>query len=81
MKLTKCQKDILEKMIINRDNEDGELVYEKRQCYLGCDRVDSRILYGLLRVCAISLDQYSDINNGMERYTINDTGIQLLNEI
>lgn len=79
--LTKGQIEILQKMYDNKDWDSyySELVYEKGTCYIGNDRVDSRILYALLRLCAISLDQYSDIG-GFERYTINETGIKLLGE-
>lgn len=78
MKLTKGQKEILQKMKEFKDTDDGELVYEKGSCYLGCDRVDSRIFFGLLRRCAISAESGSEIGRGLERYYINSTGIDLL---
>jgi len=77
MKLTRGQKFVLTRMMANKDDESGELVYESGSCYLGYDRIDSRIFFGLLRKMAISQDQYSEIGE-LERYTINETGEQLL---
>lgn len=77
MTLSKKQREVLKIMLDNQDTDDGELVYEKGQCYLGCDRVDSRVLFGLIRLCAVSLGQYSTVGE-FERYTINETGKELL---
>jgi len=77
VKLTKGQKEILEKMLLNKDNDEGELVYENGICCIGCERIDSRILFGLLRICAISINQYSEVDE-FERYTINETGEKYL---
>ena len=77
MTLTKGQREVLQKMATGPESEEAELVYEDGQCYLGYDHIDSRILFGLLRLCAISLDQYSKVG-GLERYRINSTGKDLL---
>lgn len=77
MKLTTRQIDVLETMLANENTDDGELVYERGQCWLGYEQIDSRILFSLVRLMAISLDQYSQVG-GFERYHINDTGKDLL---
>lgn len=81
MKLTQGQRDVLQQMN-SEDSEDDyntELVYENGTCYLGDNHIDSRILFGLLRLCAISLDPYSKVGQ-LERYHINETGRNLLKE-
>jgi hypothetical protein len=70
--LTKGEKSILQKMFENEGKEEGELIYSNKQCYLGYDKIDSRILFGLLRKCAISGEK---IGNS-EYFYINDTGKQ-----
>jgi len=72
--LTKRQLQILRKM---RD-EDEELVYEGRCCYVGLERTSSATVTALLRACALRADQF---NKGkVERYTINETGREILSE-
>lgn len=75
--LSKSQRSVLETMLDKRDDWEGELVYSQRQCYLGYDRVDSRIFFNLLRRMAISMDSYSRVGD-FEIYRINETGINLL---
>lgn len=75
--MTKRQREILTIMRDNSDNDDGELVYESGIGYLGFERVASRTVFALLRMAAISLDQYCKIG-GCERYRINETGQGLL---
>jgi len=75
--LTKRQ---LELLAIMRD-ADEELVYERGTGWVGDTRVSARTLFALLRACAISLDQYSaQPGEGLERYTLNETGRNLLSE-
>jgi hypothetical protein len=73
---TKRQLEILKIMRDNKDNEDGELVYESGIGYVGLDRVSSRTVFALLRFCAISLD--SVFGEKFERYHINESGEELL---
>lgn len=77
--LTKRQREVLTQMRDRRDEEDGELVYERGRGYIGLEPVASRTVYALLRLCAIHLEPpMNDIGRGVERYTINDTGRALL---
>jgi hypothetical protein len=78
--LTKREAEILTRM---RDapegDDDGELVYDGgRTAWLGLDHVAPRTLFKLLRLCAISADQFNKGGGGAERFTINDTGRALL---
>lgn len=76
MSLTKCQLQILRMM---RDEEE-ELVFENGSGYVGLHRVSLRTLLGLLKVAAISMDQFSRIGS-FERYSINETGLELLRSV
>ena len=71
--LTRRQREILTRM---RD-EDEELVYECGIGYVGLERVGGSVVLALLRLMAISLDPTSTVG-GFERYTINSTGLELL---
>jgi hypothetical protein len=73
MNLTKRQ---LEVLTIMRDEEE-ELVYERGTGYVGDSSVSGRTLFALLRCCAISAEVGSE-PGGFERYTINETGRNLL---
>lgn len=75
MRLTPRQRHILTRM---RD-EDEELVYEKGHGWVGYEQVGKGLVFGLLRLMAIRLDQYSHVG-GVERYLINETGRELLCE-
>jgi hypothetical protein len=57
-----------------------ELVYERGECYVDIERFGHATFFHLLRLCAISHDPFSATqgSGGMERYTINDTGRELL---
>jgi hypothetical protein len=72
--LTSRQLKVLRLM---RDS-DEELVYSKGVGYVGLKRVSPRTIFALLRAVVIKLDQYSTVG-GCERYTINETGLTLLN--
>lgn len=74
------QQEILQRMADHRDDDEGELVYERGVAYLGDDRIAPRTVFALLRLCAISPDSTSAIGTGVERYRINETGRQLLSE-
>ena len=73
--LTKRQIEILKIMYDNEDTDDGEIIYEKGIGYLGLERIAPRTIFALLRLCCISLDQYS---GNIERYHINGTGEEFL---
>ena len=75
---TKRQLEILRMMRDAEDSEDGELVYERGRGYVGTDPVAARTVLALLRLCAISADQFN--KGDLERYTINETGKELLKE-
>lgn len=75
--LTKRQLEILRLMRDSQHDEDGELVYEKGVGYVGLTRVSSRTVDGLLRNAAIHLETGCKIGQ-FERYTINQTGLELL---
>lgn len=75
--LTKRQREILIQMRDHRDDDEGELVYERGVGYLGEEPVAARTIFALVRACAISISQDSQVG-GLERYTINETGIALI---
>jgi hypothetical protein len=60
-------------MARHRDDDEGELVYERGVGYLGLSPVAGRTVFALLRLCAISLETGSVIGE-CERYRINETG-------
>lgn len=78
MKLTKRQRDALRRM---HDCEE-ELVYERGECYVGDEKYSARTFFALLRLCAISHDSTSASSGsgGLEVYTVNETGRNLLKE-
>jgi hypothetical protein len=76
--LTKRQLEILRLMRDAGESEDGELCYEHGEGWLGSERVHRRTVFALLRACAISADQFN--KGDMERYHINETGRQILEQ-
>jgi hypothetical protein len=74
--LTKRQIEALRIMYIS----EKELVYERGECYVGLEKFGSRTFFALLRACAVSHDSMSaeQGSGGMEIYTINETGRELL---
>lgn len=78
--LTPRQAEILRRMRdAPEDHDDAELLYqEKVGGFLGSEPVARRTVFGLLRACAISPDQFSNRVGGLERYRINETGRKLL---
>lgn len=73
MNLTKRQAEILR---IMRDQEE-ELVYERGQGFVEDSSVAPRTVFALLRLCALHAENGSE-PGGLERYTINETGMDLL---
>lgn len=74
--LTKRQRGILQAMA---DDENCDIAYERGTAYVGDTRIAARTVFALMRMCAISLDGDSRIGQ-FERYRINETGLQLLQE-
>ena len=74
--LTARQREILTIMADKAHTEDGELVMEGREVWLGLERTNTSTAFGLLRLCAIRLE--SGEPSGLERYTINETGLSLI---
>jgi hypothetical protein len=72
--LTKRQGAVLQMMV---DDDGCDLVYERGVAYVGDTRIAPRTVFALVRMCAISLDSYSQVGQ-FERYHINETGISLL---
>ncbi len=66
-----------ELLTLMRDNEE-ELVYEAGIAYVGLVSTNKRMVDSLLRLCAIRLEDGFALG-GFERYTINGTGLKLLN--
>lgn len=66
----------LERLQAAGDNdEENEIVCEGRECWIGSVRIHRSTLNKLLRLLAVR--DVSDVK-GLERYTINSTGQQLL---
>lgn len=77
--MTKRQLEILVLMRDHAGTDDGELVYEKGMGYLGLTRVSRRTVFALLAFAAVHANQFSNVSNsGLERYTINETGLNIL---
>lgn len=73
--LTPALKSALAKLALPEiDGYEPELVREGRRCWLGIERVPSRIVDEGLRYCAITLTS----NDGTERYAISDIGRAIL---
>ena len=63
------------------DTDDAELVYaEGAGGFLGSEPVARRTVFQLIRLCAVSLDCFSKAGEGLERYSINETGRAILAE-
>jgi len=76
--LTKRQREALAYLAEHEDDEEGEIVYENGECWLGTEsKLASRTLTALLQRCALSLIHGSKIGE-VERYGINETGRALL---
>ncbi len=77
--LTKRQREILTAMAAADPHGDsGELVYEEGAgAYLDLDPVAPRTVLALLRVCAITPESAGET---LERYRINQTGRELLED-
>jgi hypothetical protein len=72
--LSNRQRELLTLM---RDTEE-ELVYEAGCAYVGLVATNKQMVDSLLRLCAIRLEDGCEFG-GFERYTINGTGLKLLN--
>lgn len=73
--LTKRQIAVLRKV-----KAGGDLVCERGCAYVGDERTSPRLIHALLRVCAVSMDSFSEVG-GFERYEINETGEEILKRL
>lgn len=78
-KMTKRQAYALKLLRDNANKEDGEMVYEKGECWIGLEKFGRKTLFALLRLMALRIDSHSTIG-GFEIYTINETGLNLFKE-
>lgn len=63
---------MLKAMEVDRDNEDGEAVYERGQVWVGCITYSPRTLLKAVKLCAVR-----DVTEGtgsLQRYVINEVG-------
>jgi hypothetical protein len=74
--LTRRQLEVLGTMYDEADNDDGELVYERGQAFLGVTRIAPRTVTALLRACALHAE--TEMGADVERYTINETGRKII---
>ena len=77
--LSEREREVLVLMAEHPDDDEGELVYERGQAWIGDEKTSARIVFSLLRHCAISLEDGFQVG-GVERYRINETGRDLLAE-
>ena len=75
--LSRRQKEILIQMADYRNDDEGELVMERGEVWLGLERSSVAMVYSLLHLMAIRLEPYSEVGR-LERYRINETGLRLL---
>lgn len=76
--LTKRMRELLTIMADHPDDDAGEIVYERGTAYLGDTRIAARTVFALIGLCAISLRSGSHSVGQYERYSINETGRQLI---
>lgn len=69
--------DVLTAMRDHADEDDGELVQEGREVWIGQQRTSPRIVLALLRACAIK-DDSDNGRDSFRRYVINETGLAIL---
>jgi hypothetical protein len=77
--LTERQLDVLARLAEAEDDDDmdeAEIVREHGEAYIGTVRIASRTVNALLRACAIR--RTSEDRDEFERFSINETGRQLL---
>lgn len=61
----------------HEDTEDGEIVCEGIEAWIGLERVSMRTVHALLQLCALS---NQDNDHRVRRYVINETGKNLLDD-
>jgi len=74
--LTKREREVLTIMADHRDDEAGEIVYERGTAYLGDTRIAARTVFALIRLYAISANNPDP--RMVEYYRINETGLKLI---
>lgn len=78
--LTKRQVQALRLLRDNYNTEDGEMVYERGECWIGLEKFSGRTLFALLKVMALHMESTSTVG-GFEVYTINETGLKILENL
>ncbi len=76
--LTKRQREILTLMADRPDDDDGELVLEGREAWLGLERTSPAMVWSLVRLMAVSNEDGDGRLDGLTRWRINETGRRLL---
>lgn len=77
--LTKRQREVLQRMADDPHGDNGELVLEHGEAWIGNEKTSSVLVDALLRHMAISLEQGCTLGD-FERYRINETGRGLLGQ-
>lgn len=65
--------EVLGIMAAREHDDDGELVWEGREIWVGDERTSSAVALELLRACAVK-DVSDHPDSAMRRYAINETG-------
>lgn len=77
MILTTGQRKAL--LFLRDDDEYGDMVYEKGiGWWFGTRKTSGRLALGLIQLCLVSADQYTSLNDGYQRWEINECGIRAL---
>lgn len=74
--ITRRQRQVLQYLADNEREEDGEIVYDSGQVWLGDDRLAHRTLTTLLQMMALR-NPWPGANS-LERWRINGTGKKIL---
>lgn len=78
-RITRRQREILQWLADNEDDEDGEIVQEGREVWYGLERSSPALVLRLIHMMAISTDGLGcGIGELVERWRINGTGKKIL---
>lgn len=72
--ITRRQRQVLQYLADNEHDEDGEIVYDSGEVWLGDDRIAPRTLTALIQMMAVA----NDWPGSLERWRINGTGQKIL---
>jgi hypothetical protein len=76
--LTKRQQEILQQMADHPNDEEGEIVHEGREAWIGETKIAPRTVLALVRMMAVRQLSWGD--QGPQYYVINQTGLMILAE-